>query len=135
MASTKRAADGGAPQLYGSFVHSAIGGFVAKKAGLPVPPELRRYVPGEPPLNGPVLVGGTGRIAKVIPSLLTDYVFAEGNDEKYGALVFDATGITTIAGTADLYKFFQPVMRQLTACARVVVVGSTPAEPHPVLAR
>ncbi|MCE5287842.1 MAG: 3-oxoacyl-ACP reductase [Nocardiaceae bacterium] len=128
MASTKRAADGGAPQLYGSFVHSAIGGFVAKKAGLPVPPELRRYVPGEPPLNGPVLVGGTGRIAKAIPGLLTDYVFAEGNDEKYGALVFDATGITTIAGTADLYKFFQPVMRQLTACARVVVIGTTPDE-------
>lgn len=128
MASTKRAADGGAPQLYGSFVHSAIGGFVAKKAGLPVPPDLRRYVPGEPPLTGPVLVGGNGRIAKAIPALLNDYVFAEGKDEKYGALVFDATGITTIAGLEALYKFFQPVLRQLTACARVAVIGTTPEE-------
>ena len=41
--------------LYSQFVHSLPGAFIAKQAGLPVPPPLRRYKPSDPALTGPVL--------------------------------------------------------------------------------
>ena len=86
----------GAPKLYGSFVNSGPGAFIASKVGLPQPEKLRRYAVGEPTLPGPVLVGGKGRVADAVRTLLSDYTFAEfseGSGIKYGALVFDATGI------------------------------------------
>ncbi|EOM76710.1 3-oxoacyl-ACP reductase [Rhodococcus rhodnii] len=120
-----------APDLYSQFLSSAPGAFIADKAGLPKPEPLRRYKAGEPALPGPLLVGGEGRVVEPLRELLSDYPAASGTtpsggDEKYGALVFDATGITTIEGTRALFEFFQPAMRSLAPCARVVVVGTTP---------
>ncbi len=43
------------------------------------------------------------------------------------ALVFDASGITTIAELAGLYEFFHPLVGALEKCARVVVLGTDPA--------
>jgi 3-oxoacyl-[acyl-carrier protein] reductase len=43
------------------------------------------------------------------------------------ALVFDATGITTVAGTRALYEFFQPFVRGLGKSGRVVVLGRPPS--------
>lgn len=36
----------GAPNLYGSFIHSAPGSFLVSKLGLPQPETLRRYRAG-----------------------------------------------------------------------------------------
>lgn len=120
----------GAPNLYGSFVHSGPGAFIAGKMGLPQPEALRRYKSGEPPLAGPVLVGGSGRLAAPIRTLLSDYTFAEngnlGESPKLGALVFDATGIGSVTELSQLFEFFQPVMRSLGRSGRVLVVGTTP---------
>lgn len=118
----------GAPNLYGSFVNSAPGAFLAGKLGLPKPEKLRRYVPGEPPLPGPVLLGGKGRVAEPVRSLLSDYAFVDAPTQgtKYGALVFDATGIGSIEELSQLFEFFQPVIRDLAPSGRVVVVGTTP---------
>ncbi|GGC62445.1 3-oxoacyl-ACP reductase [Hoyosella rhizosphaerae] len=94
--------------------------------GLPQPEELRRYKEGEPALPGPLVVGGSGRLVEPIRDLLSDYDFGDDDTEKFGGLVFDATGITTIEELKQLYIFFQPLMRKLLPCARVVVVGTTP---------
>ncbi|MEC3958278.1 3-oxoacyl-ACP reductase [Nocardia sp. CDC153] len=118
----------GAPNLYGSFVHSAPGAFLASKLGLPQPETLRRYKAGEPALPGPVLVGGKGRVADAVRNLLGDYTFVDSITPgvKFGALVFDATGIKTIEELEQLFQFFQPAMRSIAASGRVLVIGTTP---------
>ncbi|MGQ4598070.1 3-oxoacyl-ACP reductase [Nocardia sp. R6R-6] len=118
----------GAPNLYGSFVHSAPGAFLAGKLGLPRPEILRRYVKGQSPLPGPVLIGGKGRLAEPVRALLSDYTFADAlsAETKYGALVFDATGIGTIEDLTQLFEFFQPAMRSIAPSGRVVVIATTP---------
>ena len=124
----KVAATKGAPDLYSSFLSTGPGAFIAKQAGLPQPEKLRRYKAGEPALPGPILLGGSGRLVEPIRELLSDYQFASGNDSKFGALVFDATGIGGVDELAELYTFFQPVVRNLAPSARVVVLGTTPEE-------
>ena len=126
-------ASNGTAGLYSSFVHSGPGSFIAKQAGLPVPPTLRRYKPSEPPLPGPVLLGGNGRLVEPIREILStpDYTLIHNattgrSADKYGGLVFDATGIKKAADLSALYEFFQPVMRSTAACARFVVLGTTP---------
>ncbi|MCZ4534694.1 3-oxoacyl-ACP reductase [Gordonia terrae] len=119
--------------LYSSFVHSAPGAFIAKQAGLPVPPPLRRYKASEPPLPGPVLLGGSGRLVEPLREMLSteDYDLIQNattgrSADKYGGLVFDATGITSPAELRQLFEFFQPAMRSTAACARFLVIGTTP---------
>ncbi|GAC50501.1 3-oxoacyl-ACP reductase [Gordonia aichiensis] len=126
-------ASNGTAGLYSSFVHSGPGSFIAKQAGLPVPPTLRRYKPSEPPLPGPVLLGGTGRLVEPVREILStpDYTLIHNatsgrSADKYGGLVFDATGITKPADLSALYEFFAPVMRSTAGCARFVVLGTTP---------
>ncbi len=118
----------GAPNLYGSFVNSAPGAFLAGKLGLPQPEKLRRYAPGEPALPGPVLLGGKGRVADAARTLLSDYTFVDAPTQgvKVGALVFDATGIGTVEELSQLFEFFQPAMRSIAPSGRVLVVGTTP---------
>lgn len=117
-----------APNLYASFVHSAPGNFLADKLGLPKPEPLRRYVAGQPPLPGPVLLGGKGRLVDAVRALLDDYTFAESltPGTKYGALVFDASGLGTVADLAGLQEFFTPAMRSIAPCGRILVLGTTP---------
>lgn len=122
------AASKGAPDLYSQFLSSAPGAFIASKAGLPRPENLRRYKAGEPPLAGPVLIGGKGRLVEPLRVLLSDYPAAQAHDSSFGALVFDATGITQVTELEQLFEFFQPVIRNLASCARVVVLGTTPEE-------
>ena len=123
MAATK-----GAPDLYSQFLSSAPGAFLAKQAGLPQPETLRRYQPGEPPLAGPILIGGSGRLAEPLRVLLSDYPVASAHDDKLGALVFDATGIASIEELEQLFQFFSPNIKRLGPSSRVVVLGTTPEE-------
>ncbi|RMI33946.1 3-oxoacyl-ACP reductase [Nocardia stercoris] len=118
----------GAPNLYGSFINSAPGAFLAGKLGLPQPETLRRYRAGEPALPGPVLLGGKGRVSGAIRGLLGDYTFEDDITPgvKYGALVFDATALSSIDDLAQLFEFFQPAMRSIAASGRVLVIGTTP---------
>ena len=51
---------------------------------------------------------------------------ASGQDERFDALVFDATRADDIAALRSLYDFFNPVVRRLSANARVVVLAAWP---------
>ena len=125
---TQRMAD-----KYQEFTKSAVGKFLVPKLGLPNPPKLRRYRPGEPPLAGPALVGAApgGRLEKTLAKQIgaagIDLLSEPGGDDtRYGALVFDATGIKDPAQLRELHRFYQPVVRKVAPSARVVVLGTPP---------
>jgi len=123
-----------ASDLFSQVITSAPGSFLAKQFGLPAPETLRRYRPGEPPLAGPLLIGGEGRLAEPLRIALdADYDIVGNNlggrwADTFGGLVFDATGITDPAGLRGLFEFFTPLLRNLGPSARLVVLGSTPDE-------
>ena len=116
---------------YQDLAHNPIGKFLVKNLGLPNPPYLERYE-GGPLVKGTVLTGSAapGAVSKAITAALKlDKIESTGvpaQGKKYKGLVFDATGIQDAAGLVALQEFFTPVLRQLQACGRVVVVGTVP---------
>ena len=46
--------------------------------------------------------------------------------QRFKALVFDATGISSSTELRALWEFFHPVIRKMESCGRVVVIGRTP---------
>lgn len=113
---------------------------VIKRFGLPAPQTLARadgpY--SEQFLTGRRLLVGAGRNATAIQKV-TNTLKATGVDfeqadapqpddeTRFNGLVFDATGMTDPAELKALYAFFHPVVRQLAANARVVVLASLPS--------
>ncbi|TDL12041.1 3-oxoacyl-ACP reductase [Mycolicibacterium obuense] len=123
-----------ASDLLSQVVNSGPGSFLAKQLGVPQPEPLRRYKAGEPPLAGALLIGGEGRVVEPLRAALAeDYDLVVNNlggrwADKFGGLVFDATGITQPEGLKALYEFFTPLLRNLGHSGRVVVIGTTPEE-------
>ncbi|TRW87908.1 3-oxoacyl-ACP reductase [Mycolicibacterium sp. 018/SC-01/001] len=123
-----------ASDLLSQVVNSGPGSFLAKQLGVPQPEPLRRYKAGEPPLAGSLLIGGDGRVVEPLRAALAeDYDLVVNNlggrwADKFGGLVFDATGITQPEGLKALYEFFTPLLRNLGHSGRIVVVGTTPEE-------
>ncbi|MEU7919978.1 3-oxoacyl-ACP reductase [Micromonospora zamorensis] len=125
---------------YASFVQSAAGRTLVKRLGLPDPPRLRRHSPGDPLLPGPALLGAAtgGRLAEPVGRILTAAGVeladpaadtAPGdNPRRYGALLFDATGITDSTELRQLYDFFHPQARAVLPGGRVIVLGTPPQE-------
>jgi 3-oxoacyl-[acyl-carrier protein] reductase len=141
--------------LYSQVVNSRIGGFVAGNVGLPQPVDLDRYEPGEPLIQGEVLLGAapggrlSGAIARVLAGAgvtvrteLEGEVRAAagdagldagvwnpdvGGDARFKALVFDATGISDSVELHELWDFFHATIRSVALSGRVVVLGSIPS--------
>ena len=124
---------------YQNWTHGAVGGFVAKRLGLPRPEVLRRHDPSAEARRGrTVLAGGSGRLLGELAGILETARVAvvepsAAQTPPYGSdtpsvdgFLFDATGITDTAGLAGLFEFFQPRIRGLAPCARVVLVGTLP---------
>ncbi|WP_422737704.1 3-oxoacyl-ACP reductase [Micromonospora sp. WMMD729] len=121
---------------YASFVQSAAGRTLVKRLGLPDPPRLRRHQPGDPLLPGPALLGAAdgGRLAEPVSTILTAAgvelrdTGAVAAEDRFGALVYDATGITDSTQLRQLYDFFHPHARTLLPSGRVIVLGTPPQE-------
>ncbi|MFY0038946.1 3-oxoacyl-ACP reductase [Acinetobacter baumannii] len=138
---------------YQAFTQSPIGKFVVKNLGLPSPVVLERFESAQPVVKGAVLVGAapssvlSGAIAQVLSNIHADsYVgnnvalqqeaakvglnlrpFNAGDKEsKFKAVVFDASGIQNSEQLNELYKFFNPIARQVATSGRVIVIGITP---------
>ncbi|OCZ70924.1 3-oxoacyl-ACP reductase [Acinetobacter pittii] len=138
---------------YQAFTQSPIGKFVVKNLGLPSPVVLERFESAHPVVNGAVLVGAapssvlSGAIAQVLSNVHADsYVgnnvalqqeaakvglnlrpFNAGDKEsKFKAVVFDASGIQNSEQLNELYKFFNPIARQVATSGRVIVIGTAP---------
>uniref|UniRef100_UPI003B3B151B SDR family NAD(P)-dependent oxidoreductase n=1 Tax=Micromonospora sp. TaxID=1876 RepID=UPI003B3B151B len=54
-----------------------------------------------------------------------------GTPARFGALVYDATGITDSTGLRQLYDFFHPQARSVLPSGRVIVLGTPPGECGP----
>jgi 3-oxoacyl-[acyl-carrier protein] reductase len=141
---------------YGQIVNSPVGRFVAQRAGLPRPVPLERYAPGDPVVRGTVLLGAApgGRLAEPAARVLASAgaqtatsleepvrsaaaaarldaaVFNPGapGDQRFKALVFDATGIVDSTQLVALHGFFHPTVRRVQRSGRVVVLGTPPGE-------
>ncbi len=118
------------------IANSSLGRAAVKRAGLPAPPRLSRYEPGQPLVSGPVLVGAAdgGRMVEPVTALL-DGVGADvrtqatsGAEEPFAGLVLDATGVASSDRLVGVYEFFHPVARSLASSGRVVVLGTAPED-------
>ncbi|PZS31057.1 MAG: 3-oxoacyl-ACP reductase [Pseudonocardiales bacterium] len=116
---------------YLGLVNSPIGSAVASRVGLPRPAILRRHEPGAPLLPGRVLVGSTsGMVRPGLTDLLTalgaDVGCADGEDGSWGALILDATEVSTPRDLGALRAFFVGGLRGLLASGRVLVLATPP---------
>lgn len=139
---------------YFKFANGPIGRQIAPLLNLPQPPVLKRYRPGQPVVEGAVLFGQApgGRLAAstlgVLGAIGAETWAAEdgalreaaanagisakifnpdsAGDQKFQALVFDATGITDAPGLKALYEFFHPVGRKIRGNGRLIVLGTPP---------
>ncbi|GIF14459.1 3-oxoacyl-ACP reductase [Actinoplanes teichomyceticus] len=117
---------------YANFANSGPGRAVVKRLGLPDPPRLRRYRPGDPLTAGPVLLGAApgGRLGEPVGKLLeragVPVVATGAEGVRHGALIFDATGITDSTRLRALFDFFHPYAKSLHVCGRVIVLGTPP---------
>jgi 3-oxoacyl-[acyl-carrier protein] reductase len=145
---------------YAQLVNTPIGKLVTKQIGLPQPPRLERYEPGEPVITGPVLLGAAGGagssrlvapVAKMLKAIdaavftamdedlrtaaaqakLDAGVFnpdAAPDDERFKALVLDATGIESSDELDRAWAFFHPTIRRVLPSGRVIILGTAPED-------
>ena len=113
---------------YASFANSGPGRALVKRLGLPQPPLLRRFRPGDPLVTGPVLLGAApgGRLDEPVRKMLTIAGVALDGGPPWSALMFDATGIADSAGLHPVYEFFHANARTLGPNGRVIVFGTPP---------
>ena len=138
---------------YQTFAKSPIGKFVIKNLGLPSPTYLERFESATPVVKGAVLVGAASNstlsasLAQVLANIhansyagqnaalqqaaakvgLNLGAFNSGDKEsKFKVVIFDASGIESSEQLKELYEFFNPIVRQIQASGRVVVLGTTP---------
>ncbi len=115
---------------YQQLIETPPGRFVSKQLGLPQPERLRRYEPGQPLLEGPALLGGDGALLGPVRDTLTaakeEAHEAFKDSLSYGALVFDASGISSTEDLKQLYDFFHPSIRSVRPSGRVLVLGRPP---------
>jgi 3-oxoacyl-[acyl-carrier protein] reductase len=118
---------------YQRLTNAQPGRFVARRLGLPASTPLRRHEPGQALLPGPALLAAApgGRLREPVAAILraagAETRPAAGDDEtRYGALVFDATGVKDSSELHAVYAFFGPVIRRVAASGRVLVLGTPP---------
>jgi 3-oxoacyl-[acyl-carrier protein] reductase len=141
---------------YAQLVNSRPGSAVARQLGLPRPVALERYRPGEPVIRGRVLLGGApgGRLLEPLAAVLAEancelatgleerlrgIVAGAGLDatvfnpeapgeQRFKALIFDATGVSDSTELIALHAFFGGTLRRVERCGRVIVLGSPPSD-------
>jgi 3-oxoacyl-[acyl-carrier protein] reductase len=142
------------PDRYLRLVNTGPGRALSARLGLPRPPLLERYRPGQPVIDGAVLLGAPGdsRLAEPVAAVLAaigaevvtpmelgvrravaraDLAAAIFNpdapgDRRFKALVLDATGLTSPDELVGAYAFLHPAIRRVRASGRVVVLGTSP---------
>jgi 3-oxoacyl-[acyl-carrier protein] reductase len=121
---------GGTGRLLGSVDTMLLG----MDADVRYPAPHAAHHPGGTPRDGagtdvPPRRPGTPHAGEVTHGA-TDGAGADGLRQtaagRFGALVFDATGIEHPDGLHELYAFFHPYARSLVTCGRVVVLGTPP---------
>jgi 3-oxoacyl-[acyl-carrier protein] reductase len=141
---------------YAQLVNSRPGALLARQLGLPRPVALERERPGEPVIRGRVLLGGApgARLLEALAGVLAEArcelatgleerlratVAGAGLDatlfnpeapgeQRFKALIFDATGIADSTELVRLHEFFAGTVRRVEQSGRVIVLGTPPSE-------
>ncbi len=142
--------------VYSQLINTPIGKVISKQIGLPQPAPLDRWQPGQPVISGPVLFGAApgGRLAAPVAKVLAGIdaevhsplqedirsalagagsdakVFnpeAVQPDQRFKALVFDATGIASSEELRAAYEFFHPTIRRVLSSGRIVILATPPS--------
>jgi 3-oxoacyl-[acyl-carrier protein] reductase len=119
---------------YVTFTSSKPGRAISRRVGLPPAVPLRRYEPGQPLLTGPAYIDSApgGRLLRTVEKVLADTGCElrrpPAADERYGALVLDASGIGRSEDLRHLHAFFAPAIRRIAPNGRLLVLGT----PHEV---
>src|SRR5690242_20912599 len=97
---------------------------VARKVGVPQPTRLRRYEPGMPLCDGPVLVAGGGRFADGLAAWLGRVGVATVRTppeagERIGAVVLDLSAAVDPAELDQLRVLGAPTVKALARNGRV----------------
>ncbi len=127
---------------YLDFANSSAGRRLVGALGLPAPLRLERWEAGRSrPVDGALLLGGSGGLTDAVracASKLSGDLYAP-LDGQFGlprwtaehgprlkALVFDASGLSRFEQLSELRGFFQPALKGLAHCPRVVLLGRPP---------
>ncbi len=142
---------------YQQLVNNPVGRIVSKQLRLPTPTDLERYEAGQPVISGPVLLGaavGSRLVAPLTPVLAAvradvltpmdeplraaaaDAALSAGiwnpqaatDQQRFKALVFDATGIQASEELTHAWAFLRPTIRRVLSCGRVIVLGTPPED-------
>jgi 3-oxoacyl-[acyl-carrier protein] reductase len=142
---------------YQQLINTPIGKIVSKQVGLPTPVVLVRYEPGQPVIDGPVLLGAApgARLAPGAAQVLAAVgaevhtpmteelrtaaadagldakVFnpeAATDEDRFKALIFDATGIDSTEALHEAWAFFAPTIRRVSTNGRVIILATPPQE-------
>lgn len=142
--------------LYLRIVNTPVGKTAAQSLGLPAPVPLKRLKRTDQPfIEGDILIGAANgakavaAIGSTLSASAANLFHASENeslkdsskagnkarpldlgsdiDQKFSALVFDATGLKGPDDLRALYDFFHPTIRKLGSNARVLVIGQNPA--------
>jgi 3-oxoacyl-[acyl-carrier protein] reductase len=127
---------------YLAFANSTAGRRLVGALGLPAAPYLERWMAGRTrPVEGALLLGGDGNLADAVlacANKLTCDLYAPRQGQfdvpqwsaeqgpRLKALVFDASGLSRFEQLSELREFFQPALKRLDSCPRVVVLGRAP---------
>ncbi|PID41843.1 MAG: 3-oxoacyl-ACP reductase [Proteobacteria bacterium] len=142
--------------LYQKVVNSPVGKTVVNAFNLPSPVNLERYSGADSvSVQGNVLLGSSkgGKVLCSLAEILSGEKislhvpghFSESEkldakqaeldklpeQQRFKAIVFDATGIENSRQLRELYDFFHPVIRALALCGRVLVTGQNPSDCKP----
>lgn len=104
-----------------------------KVPGIPEAVPLRRYKPGQPLVDGPVLIASAGGrvrdgLTQIIPSPLAGEGQDGGSSRRWSAILFDATGILDVPGLSQLHSFLAPTFRYLRPSGRLILFGTPPED-------
>ena len=115
------------PDTYLHLVNSGTTGTLAKRLGLPRPAVLRRYTPGDPLVDGPVLLLGDGPDADVLAELLDGWDLPvhrhPSPDVRYAAVVLVLTAVDRPDQLAGPVLAAAGPLRTLRSGGRVVTVS------------
>jgi len=118
---------------YLKFTRTTVGNKICSLVGLPIPPVIKRADESPEALVSGILCGShqktTGLGASVQELLSSENVTSEATDsDKFGGLVFDATGIQSSAESCTLHQFFNQHLKKLNKSGKIVVIGLSPKQ-------